>query len=259
MARRRLDVPGSNGLRDRGPKKDDPAFHEAPTAQTPRPPTDPSKVPSGKNARAPIGTEVSGSNPSSPRALIKFGKYTLIKKLGAGGMAEAFLAQFQGASGFLKTCVVKRMLPHLAQDDQFVRMFHAEAKVAAMLTHTNVVQIFDMGEIDGTHFIAMEYVDGAPLHLLARTAWKRQRSMPLEVVCCAMADAALGLAAAHDLADEEGKLLGVIHRDISPDNLMINREGVTKVLDFGVAKQIGNEQTAAGELRGKIPFLAPEQ
>ena len=97
----------------------------------------------GRSARSNASPpEASGSNPSSPRSLQKFGKYTLIKKLGAGGMAEAFLAQFQGASGFSKTCVIKRMLPHLLHDEQFVKMFHAEAKVAALLTHTNVVQIF---------------------------------------------------------------------------------------------------------------------
>lgn len=190
---------------------------------------------------------------------ITFGKYTLTKRLGYGGMAEAFLAQTEGPSGFQKTLVVKRMLEHLADNDEFVRMFQREARLAALLTHTNVVQIYELGAIDGVQFISMEYVDGAALHDLARGAWRNGLSLPLELVCCAIADAALGLAAAHELCDESGQRLGIVHRDISPDNLMMNREGVTKILDFGVAKAADGEKTAAGMVKGKLPYLAPEQ
>ena len=219
--------------------------------------TDPADPGLPKKAPAPV-SEVSGSNPVY-RMPQPFGRYTLLRRLGVGGMAEAYLAQQDGPVGFQKMTVVKRMLPHLAEDARFVQMFQNEAKVAALLTHTNVVQIYELGVVDGMHFIAMEYVDGAPLHKLARTAWSRGRSVPLEVVCCAVADAALGLSAAHNLKDPQtGQRLNVVHRDISPDNLMMNREGVTKILDFGVAKLAGGEKTATGVVKGKVPFLAPE-
>ncbi|OGQ15338.1 MAG: hypothetical protein A2138_05190, partial [Deltaproteobacteria bacterium RBG_16_71_12] len=200
------------------------------------------------------------SGPHS-RLPVQFGRYLLTKRLGAGGMAEAFLAQVDGPSGFKKQCVVKVMLPHLAGEERFVAMFQKEARLAALLTHGNVVQIYELGDVDGTHFIAMEHVDGLSLSALARRAWGSGRSVPTEVTCCAVADAALGLAAAHALRDADGLLLGVVHRDISPDNLMMNKDGVTKVLDFGVAKLTGSDgepSTATGELKGKIPFLAPE-
>lgn len=189
----------------------------------------------------------------------RLGRYLLTKRLGVGGMAEVFLAQQDGPAGFSKLCVVKRILPHLAEDVRFVQMFQREARVAAMLTHTNIVQIHELGEVDGIYFIAMEYVDGAPLHNLARSAWRMGRSIPLEVICCAIADAALGLHAAHTQRDVDGRPLHLVHRDISPDNLIINREGVTKILDFGIAKTAAAERTATGELKGKIPFMSPEQ
>ncbi len=188
-----------------------------------------------------------------------FGKFTLTKRLGRGGMAEAFLAQTHAPSGFQKTLVIKRMLPRIADDEDFVRMFQREARLAALLTHTNVVQIYELGEIDGIQFIGMEYIDGAGLNHLVTGAWRNALTIPLEIICCAIADAALGLAAAHDLCDENGRNLGIVHRDISPDNLMINREGVTKILDFGVARSADGEKTAAGLLKGKLAFLAPEQ
>lgn len=214
----------------------------------------------GKLADALHRPEQSEASGPVYRLPFAFGRYTLLRRLGVGGMAEAFLAQTAGPAGYQKTSVVKRMLPHLAADARFVQMFQREAKVAALLTHTNVVQIFELGEIDGIHFIAMEHVDGAPLHQLARTAWRLGKSVPMEVICCAMADAALGLAAAHELKDIDGNPLGVVHRDISPDNLMMNREGVTKILDFGIAKHNNaGERTATGELKGKIPFMPPEQ
>ncbi len=191
-----------------------------------------------------------------------FGKFTLTKRIGRGGMAEAFLAQMEGSSGFTKTLVVKRMLSHLIDDEDFVKMFQREARLAALLTHTNVVQIYELGQIGAVQFIAMEYIDGVALHHLAAGAWRNGLTIPLEIICCAIADAALGLAAAHELCDDQGKKLGIVHRDISPDNLMVNREGVTKVLDFGVAKSSsgdGVEKTAAGMLKGKLAYLAPEQ
>jgi serine/threonine-protein kinase len=190
----------------------------------------------------------------------RLGRYLLTKRLGIGGMAEIFLASQDGPAGFRRPCVVKRVLPHLAEDPKFVEMFQREARVAALLSHTNVVQVYELGEADGSFFLAMEYVDGTALHTLARTSWRLRRPLPLEVVCCAVADAALGLDAAHALNDLDGAPLSLVHRDISPDNLMVNREGVTKVLDFGIARTaLFDGGTGTGELKGKLPFTSPEQ
>ncbi len=187
------------------------------------------------------------------------GRFLLTRRLGVGGMAEVFLAEQDGSAGFKKTCVVKRMLPHLAEQPRFVEMFLREARIAARLQHANIVQIWDLGEVDGTYFIAMEYVDGLGLHQLARTAWRSGQPLPMEVVCCALGDAALGLSAAHGYIDDAGNRSPIVHRDISPDNLMIDRSGNTRILDFGIARAVDSERTKTGELKGKIPFLAPEQ
>jgi len=200
-------------------------------------------------------TVVSGA--PAPR---RIGRYALLERLGVGGMAEVYLAQQDGAVGFQKKVVVKRILPHLAADPQFVEMFAREAKVAARLSHANVVQIFELGEGGGELFIAMEYLDGLTLHRLASASWERGWAVPVDVVLRTIADAATGLHAAHTLTDEQGRPLHLVHRDVSPDNLMVSKDGVTKVLDFGIAKgDVGGPKTKTGHLRGKIPFMPPEQ
>ena len=188
------------------------------------------------------------------------GRYLLLKKLGQGGMAEVFLARQDGPSDFSKIVVVKRMLAHLTENKKFVEMFLREARVAARLNHPNVVHIFELGQDGSTYFLAMEWIDGLTLHRLARRSWARGRSLPTEVIVQAMADAAIGLHHAHTLVDESGTPSRLVHRDISPDNLMMTKDGVTKVLDFGLAK--GSEKsgvTKTGELKGKIPYMSPEQ
>lgn len=207
--------------------------------------------------------EVARSQRVLPRSTLPapLGPFMLEKRLGIGGMAEVFFATKEGPGGFSKEIVVKRILPHLAEDPRFVEMFLREAQTAASLNHANVVQVYELGEADGQYFIAMEYVDGATLYKLARRAWHSGRSVPMEVVLRAIADGALGLNHAHGIRDAKtGEAVGLVHRDISPDNLMINRDGVTKVLDFGIAKG-GNSAgvTKTGELKGKIPYMSPEQ
>ena len=183
----------------------------------------------------------------------RLGRYTLIERIGVGGMAEVFVALQDGPAGFQKQVVVKRILPHLAQDPRFVEMFQREARLAASLHHTNIVEVFELDNDGDAHFIAMERVEGLTAHRLARRAWQADVSIPLEVVCGIAADAALGLQHAHER--------GLVHRDISPENLMINTEGVTKVLDFGIARSTATTATLTktGELKGKLPFMAPEQ
>ncbi|AKI99620.1 serine/threonine protein kinase Pkn6 [Archangium gephyra] len=189
------------------------------------------------------------------------GKYQLVRKLATGGMAEVFLAKAAGPMGFEKTLVLKRILPHLAEETAFVEMFLSEAKLAAQLTHPNIVQIFDFGESEGTYFLAMEYIDGPSLRTLIKRALANGMELPLAVCARLVAQACEGLAFAHDFADPEtGEAQGLIHRDISPDNILLSKQGAVKVVDFGIAKAAGQaHKTASGVIKGKIAYMPPEQ
>ena len=201
-----------------------------------------------------LGTDV------GPAALQRLGRYTLVSLLGKGGMAEVYLATQDGPMGFAKTCVVKRIRRSLSEEPRFVEMFLREARVAARLNHPNAVQIFELGQDGGEYFLAMEFLDGVSLHRAARRCWHHGESVPMEVVLRATADAALGLHHAHSLVGPEGKATPLVHRDVSPDNIMLTRDGVSKVLDFGIAKSTDVEEvTGTGEIKGKIPFMSPEQ
>ncbi len=181
----------------------------------------------------------------------RLGRYLVRRRLGMGGMAEVFLADRQGPAGFSKKVVLKRLLPHLAMDERFVELFAREARIVAGLSHPNVVQVFELGEEGGQYFLAMEYIDGITLHQLARRLWGASKPLPLEVSLRAVADAALGLHHAHER--------GIVHRDVSPDNLIITKGGITKVLDFGIARPEDAESlTKTGEAKGKVAFMAPE-
>jgi len=174
-------------------------------------------------------------------------------------MAEVFLAKAAGPMGFEKTLVLKRILPHLAEDPAFVEMFLGEARLAAQLEHPNIVQIFDFGEADGSYFLAMEFIDGPTLRRLV----KRAAEQPLPPMMCAklVSLAAEGLAFAHDFSDATtGVPLGLIHRDVSPDNILVSRQGAVKVVDFGVAKVAGQgHRTQTGMVKGKVAYMPPEQ
>ena len=193
-------------------------------------------------------------------ALQQFGKYSLTRRLAFGGMAEIFLASLQGAQGFQKKVVLKRILPQFGTDPQFVSMFIDEAVIAARLTHPNVVQIYDFGDVDGVYFIAMEYVDGADLRQLVRNAVTKGRLLlPAEVAALGEGICA-GLSYAHNFADDDGTPLRIIHRDISPHNIMVSRSGEAKVTDFGIAKaEARATRTATGTIKGKVAYMAPEQ
>ncbi|MDP3503360.1 MAG: protein kinase, partial [Myxococcales bacterium] len=188
------------------------------------------------------------------------GRYQLVRKLATGGMAEVFLARSVGPGGFEKTLVVKRILPQLAERDSFVQMFFAEARVAAQLAHPNIVQIFDFGEDDGTYFIAMEFVDGVNLRTLAKWTSANEPIAPA-VAAKLVSLAAEGLAWAHDVDDPDtGLPMGLVHRDVSADNIMVSRMGAVKLLDFGVVRVEGEDNgTRAGLLKGKVAYMPPEQ
>jgi serine/threonine protein kinase len=189
------------------------------------------------------------------------GRYQLLRKLATGGMAEVFLARASWPMGFKKTLVLKRILPHLAGDPRFVEMFLSEARLAAQLSHPHIVQIFEFGEDQGQHFLVMEYIDGPSLHVLIHRALKKGFPLPPAVCARLVADACEALAFAHDFADPEtGQSLGLVHRDISPDNILLTRQGNVKVVDFGIAKAAGqHHRTKTGIIKGKLPYMAPEQ
>jgi eukaryotic-like serine/threonine-protein kinase len=190
-----------------------------------------------------------------------FGKYRLLRKLGAGGMAEAYLAEQEGHAGFARTVVVKRVLPHLADRPEFTRMLVHEARVAARLQHDNIAQIYDLGHVGETYFITMEYVAGLELSTLCELAEVKQRTpLPLGAVARIILDVCAGLDHAHRATDTLGRPLGLVHRDVSPPNIMVTREGVTKIIDFGVAKATEEAgETATGALKGKHAYMSPEQ
>jgi len=188
-----------------------------------------------------------------------FGKYSLVAKLATGGMAEIFLARLSGAAGFEKLVCVKRILPHLAKDQNLVGMFLSEAKIAAAISHHNVCQVFELGEIDGRYFIAMEYLEGVPFSCFRRRDMYPPPPDPRLVASLGM-QACEGLHHAHQLTRTDGSLLEVVHRDVSSNNLFATVAGIVKVLDFGIAKvQDASVRTSTGSVKGTYAYMAPEQ
>ncbi|MCZ7684254.1 MAG: protein kinase [Sandaracinaceae bacterium] len=189
-----------------------------------------------------------------------FDKYTLIGKLGHGGMAEVNLAVALGKGNFKKLVVIKRLHRHLAMEPGFVDMFLDEARLAARLNHPHCVQTHEVGEWQDNHFLAMEYLDGQGLERLLRISGQKGLDIPFDLAARIVSDALDGLAYAHELADFDGSPLGVVHRDVSPQNIFITYNGVVKLLDFGIAKAATHVvETRTGVIKGKYAYIAPEQ
>lgn len=188
------------------------------------------------------------------------GQYELIAELGQGGMAEVFLAVARGPAGFVKLRVLKRLKADLALDPEFHTMFLDEARLAARLDHPNIVHTVEVQEDQGLPFIAMEYIEGEPLSAIVRAARDRGGQLPLAAVLRILCDALAGLHHAHEAKDFDGSPLNIVHRDITPHNILVSYEGHAKVVDFGIAKaRISATQTASGVIKGKITYLSPEQ
>src|SRR5579859_4348318 len=200
----------------------------------------------------------------SPPAFVpgSFGRYGLLERLAVGGMAEIFRARVTGEHGFEKILVIKRILPHLAVDNDFLDMFIDEAKLQCSLQHPKIVQVLEFGQADGQYYMALEYVDGMDcLALLRACAHKRQR-MPVRLAVHIAAEVLDALDFAHGKLGTDGKLLGVVHRDVSPSNIFISRRGDVKLGDFGIARAGDKERqskTQSGTLKGKYGYMAPEQ
>ncbi|MEN9797332.1 MAG: serine/threonine protein kinase [Pseudomonadota bacterium] len=191
----------------------------------------------------------------------RLGRYQLERKLGSGGMAEVWLARAEGPRGFSRQVVVKRIHSALLEEPRFVEMFLEEASLVARLSHPNVVQLFDFGEDAGTPFLAMEWMDGPSLRDLVRAARGDKRLLPPEICARLVSMACEGLAYAHEVVDlETGVPLRLVHRDVSPDNLLLSRTGVLKVADFGIARSaVQKHRTKTGTVKGKLAYMAPEQ
>lgn len=188
------------------------------------------------------------------------GRYEFLVPIAQGGMAAVWAARLKGTRGFTKTVAVKTMLPTISDNPHFEQMFLDEAQLASRIRHPNVVEILDLGEQDDLLYLVMEWVDGEPLSSIRRVAAKRE-GIPRPIGVKVVQDAAAGLHAAHELKDEQGKQIGLVHRDISPQNILITFDGVVKIVDFGVAKAAGRtvEHTNSGQIKGKPPYMSPEQ
>jgi serine/threonine protein kinase len=194
-----------------------------------------------------------------PRDARDFGSYQLLAKLATGGMAEIFLARPTGANE-RDVMVLKRILPHLAEDDHFVTMFRDEADLASKLIHKNVCHVHAFGEYAGTWFISMEYLHGVPLSRMMTRLSKAGKMLDFRVVAGIIVQACEGLHAAHEARGPDGQLMNVVHRDVSPPNMMVCADGLVKLLDFGIAKARGaNSRTRTGTVKGKNAYMSPEQ
>ncbi len=190
----------------------------------------------------------------------RFGKYVLLDRIAVGGMAEIFLARQEGLEGFEKTIVIKRIRPHLSSQKAFVNMFLNEAKLAAQLNHPNIVQIYDLGKIAESYFIAMEYIFGRDMRRIIPKADGMGIPFPMVYALKIASSVCEGLYYAHQKTDMYGGALHIVHRDVTPENIFVSFDGTVKILDFGIAKAANQvEQTRVGEIKGKLSYMSPEQ
>jgi len=198
--------------------------------------------------------------PNTGRAGKSFGRFQLILEMARGGMATLYLARLMGPEQFEKLLVIKRIHEHLAQDDSFIQMFLDEARIAAQIQHPNVATVFDLGQHEGVFFLAMEYVHGQNLAEIVKSASRRPGVMHWSHAARMVADAAAGLHAAHEAKGADGRRLGIVHRDVSPQNILVSYDGHVKVVDFGIAFAAERlTHTAAGTVKGKVAYMSPEQ
>ena len=197
------------------------------------------------------------AQPTAPRVL---GRYALYDTIASGGMATVHVGRMLGPVGFARTVAIKRLHPQFAGDPEFVAMFLDEARLVARISHPNVVPTLDVVATDGELFLVMEYVRGESLAKLMRAAARANAPIPSQIVATIMVGVLQGLHAAHEAKNEQGAALGIVHRDVTPQNILVGVDGVARVLDFGVAKATGRAQTTKnGQLKGKLSYMAPEQ
>jgi len=190
----------------------------------------------------------------------RFGPYKLLKRIARGGMGEVFLAKQDLARGYERTVVVKRILPHLSEDEQFVEMFLREAHTAARFEHKNIVRIYQVGQERSRYYLAMEYVEGKDLQSFLRRTAERGEHVPAEISCYIISEVCLGLGYAHTKVGPGGRRMHLVHRDVSPQNVLLSYDGNVRLIDFGIARA-GDEcsVTHPGRVEGKLPYMSPEQ
>jgi TonB family protein len=274
-----------SGLEKDARRNTSPGTTPTPTVITPTPPR-PQPVPppqaAARPATVPVETvkvaipaidRVPISQPVFPAAVppphpeedeptdgIKFGQYVLLEKIATGGMAEVWKARMKGVEGFQKIVAIKKILPHLSDNQDFIEMFVDEAKLAAQLNHNNIIHIYDLGKIQSSYYIAMEYIDGYDLKNILKKAQERDQPLSVEIALFVASKIAAALDYAHRKRDFEDKEMGLVHRDVSPQNVLISEEGDIKLCDFGIAKAASKaSHTQAGALKGKLQYMSPEQ
>src|ERR1043165_7251311 len=189
----------------------------------------------------------------------RLGRYELLARIATGGMGEIFLARLEGAAGFEKLYVVKRILPHLADDARFRGMLIAEARIASKLSHANICQVYELGETDGQLYIVMEYLEGVTLLPLLRKLSKEAGALDFGFIGGGVQQTTDALHYAHELRDRNGESHGIVHRDVTPSNIFLTESGVAKVLDFCIAKVENVANTQSGAIKGTYAYMAPEQ
>ena len=244
-----------------------PAAAPAPTLAPRADEVDPARTPALTPDRVPIAQPVLATPPPAPQVEeeeptdgVKFGQYVLLNKIATGGMAEVWKARMRGVEGFQKIVAIKKILPHLSDNQDFIEMFIDEAKLAAQLNHNNIIHIYDLGKIQSSYYIAMEYVDGSDLKTILKRSGERNQPLSSELAVFVASKIASALDYAHRKRDFEDQEIGLVHRDVSPQNVLISEEGDIKLCDFGIAKAASKaSQTQAGALKGKLQYMSPEQ
>src|SRR3954465_2680605 len=198
-----------------------------------------------------MGADVAAEEP--------FGPYLVYERLGVGGMATVHRALERGVEGFERVVALKRLLPHLAEDASFIKSFVREAKLASLLSHVNIVQIYELGRVGSEYFISMEYIDGRDIRRILRHARKVTGPPPINITVGMLLQLCDALDYAHTKSDEQGQPLLLVHRDVSPSNVLVTSAGHLKVIDFGIAKaQSSHLRTQTGRVKGKLAYMAPE-
>jgi len=193
----------------------------------------------------------------TPRQL---GRYELIRRIATGGMGEIYLARVRGTAGFEKSVIIKTILPHLAEEEEFVDKFLDEGRIVVNLTHGNIVPVFDMDEIDGEYFIAMDYVPGRDVRDMLARLGNKGETMPADLAAYIVSEVCEGLGYAHRKTDEQGEPLDIVHRDVSPSNVLVSTDGEVKIIDFGIARAADRRaKTVSGRIQGKCCYMSPEQ
>ncbi|RYF10573.1 MAG: serine/threonine protein kinase, partial [Deltaproteobacteria bacterium] len=190
----------------------------------------------------------------------RLGNYELVHRIAVGGMGEIYYGKATGIEGFEKEVAIKKMLPHLSADRSFINMMIKEAKLTVLLNHPNIVQVYDLAKQGEEYYIAMEYVPGVTIGTILEGAHKAQLQLPPEMVVHIVSHILRGLAYAHNLTTSSGEAIGVLHRDITPQNILVTRKGFVKIADFGIAKAVNEiSTTSPGMIKGKLGYIAPEQ